>query len=342
MGAELMTKSALDQLDRILYILPRAAAEGGVSITELAAELEVSPQRIVADVHEVLGRDVYHPASTGASVQACFSGDRLEVFTTGEFERPTRLSGPEALAVALSLRMRVAEDQAESLEVGNLRRIMSALEAQAGQGGSSSSSLSALSSTDQIHLEPIDPRDEIRDVIVEGHQRRHRCQLRYLSGRQQEPEVRTIHPYALAHGDGHWYVVGHCELRDEIRTFRFDHVIEAVLLGDSFEIPPDFDVGDFTRDGQVHDGSFGDEVEVIYSPGIARWVRERWMGEDRKDGAYAVRHRVSNTRWLTQHVLGYGGEAVVEKSGPYRASVSEAALRIAEGGVGTNSSSFTP
>jgi proteasome accessory factor C len=325
-----MNRGALDQLDRILYILPRAAGEGGASITELAKELEVTPERITADIHEVLARAYYHPASAGSAIRASFAGDRLEVFTTGEFQRPTRLSGREALAVALALRMRVADGAAQALEVTHLRRLTTALEAQVGEDSPAPSSI------DQIHLESIDPRDQIRDVIMDAHHQRRRCRIRYLSGARSEPTERTAHPYALAHGDGSWYVVGHCELRDEIRTFRFDQVIEAGLLEDQFEIPPDFDVGDFTEDGQVHDGSFSDDVEVVYSPGIARWVRERWVGEGLPEGAYVVRHQISNARWLTQHIMGYGGEAEVVDPRRYRDVVADVARRVADGDGGAD------
>ena len=36
---------------------------------------------------------------------------------------------------------------------------------------------------------------------------------------------RDVNPYALVHRTGWWYAVGHCHLRDAMRTFRVDRVV---------------------------------------------------------------------------------------------------------------------
>lgn len=46
---------------------------------------------------------------------------------------------------------------------------------------------------------------------------------------------RTIAPYGVAYRVGRWYVVGFCHLRNDIRTFRLDRVLEVETLEVTFE-----------------------------------------------------------------------------------------------------------
>ena len=58
-------------------------------------------------------------------------------------------------------------------------------------------------------------------------------------------QKRTIHPYALASRDGHWYFAGLDVDKNAIRTFRLDRVQGEIALGkkmDAFAIPTGFDL----------------------------------------------------------------------------------------------------
>ena len=58
-------------------------------------------------------------------------------------------------------------------------------------------------------------------------------------------QKRTIHPYALASRDGHWYFAGLDVDKSAIRTFRLDRVQGEIALGkkmDVFVIPTGFDL----------------------------------------------------------------------------------------------------
>lgn len=58
-------------------------------------------------------------------------------------------------------------------------------------------------------------------------------------------QKRTIHPYALASRDGHWYFAGLDVDKNAIRTFRLDRVQGEIALGkkmDVFAIPTGFDL----------------------------------------------------------------------------------------------------
>ncbi|WP_377705047.1 helix-turn-helix transcriptional regulator [Pseudoduganella sp. UC29_71] len=71
-------------------------------------------------------------------------------------------------------------------------------------------------------------------------QARQRVQLRYKPPGAAETE-RGFDPYGLAFYDGCWYAVGHCHLRQDMRTFRLDRIVSAAPLPHGFARPDGFD-----------------------------------------------------------------------------------------------------
>ena len=60
--------TAAHQLERILYILPAAAQEGGAALDELASRLGVTPDTVSTDLTDVTARAYYHPADSGSEL----------------------------------------------------------------------------------------------------------------------------------------------------------------------------------------------------------------------------------------------------------------------------------
>lgn len=297
MAAEL----ASQQLERILYLVPRASDPAGASIAELAAELEVSPERILRDIEEVTARDYYHPAGWVTDLEISVEEDAVTVWTTGEFRRPVRLSPREALALALGLRL-----LADGTEGARREELLTL----AGRLDAGLASVPAEPMTASFALDGGDPHGNgLLALVRNGAVERCRCRLAYLKPGESEPERRLVAPYALVFSRGHWYVIGHSEEVDAVRVFRLDRVLEAEPTAETFEIPNDFDPADYVEEGAVFRA--GEEVEatVRYSRRIARWIIEREEVEEQPDGSVIVRHRVADPRWIVRHVLSYGPEA---------------------------------
>ena len=77
-------------------------------------------------------------------------------------------------------------------------------------------------------------------------QQEKRVWMRYQSGQAAETE-RAVDPYGLIFHAGLWYTVGYCHLRQDLRMFRLDRVLQAKLLEDAFTRPPNFDSLDYLR-----------------------------------------------------------------------------------------------
>jgi predicted DNA-binding transcriptional regulator YafY len=68
-----------------------------------------------------------------------------------------------------------------------------------------------------------------------------RVWMRYRSGTDAET-TREVDPYGVVAWGRSWYVVGHCHLRKDLRTFRLDRVLELAPREAMFDPPLDFDL----------------------------------------------------------------------------------------------------
>lgn len=77
-------------------------------------------------------------------------------------------------------------------------------------------------------------------TLTAAAQARQRVRMRYRSAQAADSE-RDFDAYGLAYRGSHWYVVGHCHLRNGVRSFRIDRIVDARPLPASFGRPEGFD-----------------------------------------------------------------------------------------------------
>lgn len=180
-------------------------------------------------------------------------------------------------------------------------------------------------------LHRIDPNrltphlEKLRQAL---HDRR-RVRLNYRGQGQPEALQRDLEPYALVHRWGWWYVVGWCQLRQALRTFRVDRIIDLALLDERFEVPANFDAQAYLAtepQPQVM-------VRLRFVPegaGMALDNRPYWDSlEEEADGSVIVTFSVPDLDWATSIVLSYGGWTVALEPPELRDRVRERAGSIA-------------
>ena len=114
-----------------------------------------------------------------------------------------------------------------------------------------------------------------------------------------------------------------------MRIFRFDRTLDARLEDEDFDVPDDFDLGEYLDGDAAYDARAGEvEALVRYDEEIARWIREDWDVEREEDGDVFVRHSVADPEWLVRHVLQYGGAAEVISPPELRERVAESLDRL--------------
>lgn len=104
-----------------------------------------------------------------------------------------------------------------------------------------------------------------------------RLSFQYESRGHRKSE-RELEPYGVAHLDGRWYVVGHCLLRDALRTFRLDRMISPCVLPKKFRRPRAFDVKDYLLNVMPFVES-AYEVDVWLD--LPLWKAKNWFGAHR-------------------------------------------------------------
>ncbi len=162
-------------------------------------------------------------------------------------------------------------------------------------------------------------RDQRRVVMV------HRKQTEQTGLRRQ------VEPYALVHRGGWWYLVGHCRLRNAIRSFRLDRIVDLTLLDQTFQVPPDFDIREHLA------AAFESEAKVSmrlrFAPAsaqVARDIGDTWEKlEDQADGSVVVTLSMPDMMWAASMALGFGPIVTVLEPIELRRTVREWADAIA-------------
>jgi proteasome accessory factor C len=321
--------TARSQFERILYLLPLAAREGGASLEEASRALGVPVARIVRDLEEVLARVYYHPTGGADDLQLAIEHDRIRLWTTGEFKRPIRLTPRESLALALGLRVLAAEKpgrrRAALIELAE--QLDHQLTTAPAEAFLAHYALEGEALPDGAHL---CDGEAIRGVILDASRANRRCRINYLKPEAREPASRTVDPYAIVYANGFWYVIGAADEGETIRVFRLDRILAVAELEHSFAVPDDFDATEYMTGGRVFRGNGGTAVVVRYSASIGRWILERGDGIEQADGSVVVEHRASDPRWAVRHVLQYGAEAEILEPPALRGLTARTALSVAE------------
>jgi predicted DNA-binding transcriptional regulator YafY len=163
--------------------------------------------------------------------------------------------------------------------------------------------------------------DKLRRAIREQRQ----VSMVYRGRSQPEPQSRALDPYVLIHRWGWWYVVGHCHLRDAVRSFRVDRIAEIALIDKTFRTPDDFDIHEYLA------GEFQDQPQVQarlrFAPEVARIAlesRSMWETcEEQPDGAVVVTLSVPDLPWAASTALSFGPTVEVLEPEELRQIVSE-------------------
>ena len=314
--------TAGEQLERILYLLPLASREGGVSLTEAAQRLGVSVGTLQRDLEAVTSRAFYHPAGGADEIQILLEANKLKVYSHRKFDRPARLSGREMLSLAVGLRAAAGEAAPDmSTEIRDLaHRIEIELAVSSAHG-----------EEDRFEIDEGDQEGVALRTLLKDAARSHiRCRILYLKPGDPEPEEREVDPYSIVYGSGKWYVIGYCHLREAIRAFRVDRLLRASVLEFDYTVPEDFDPVAYVSGGRVFKSDSEEDVLVHYSPRVAPWVREHGPIEELEGGSVSVRFTTADPGWVVRHVLSYGPGAEVVEPLAVREMVVEAASTFLE------------
>jgi predicted DNA-binding transcriptional regulator YafY len=160
-------------------------------------------------------------------------------------------------------------------------------------------------------------------------QLQHTVTLRYLSGENEETE-RGLDPYGLTHYGGRWYAVGHCHLRNDLRSFRLDRMQDVKLTDLPFERPSNFDALDYlVKKIATIPRQFNFEILLKTEPGSAQSEITDMLGvlEQREDGLL-LRGSTDNLDWLARQLARFPFDFVIHEPEGLREALRKRAMEL--------------
>lgn len=210
---------------RLLTILDLLQSYGAMTGKELSRRLEVDPRTVRRYV--TMLQDMGIPIAAERGRDGAY-------FLRPDYKLPPLMfSAEEALVVALSLR--VAKQMhlhgTGPLIEGVSAKIERVLPSEIRQH------VQTLLDTLALDLHGVPTVETSSHVVLTMTHASYRHQSVRFKHRKADGVIteRTLDPYGVALRVGRWYVVGFCHLRQEIRTFRLDRLLEVAFVPETFE-----------------------------------------------------------------------------------------------------------
>ena len=141
-------------------------------------------------------------------------------------------------------------------------------------------------------------------------------------------------PYQVWFYDWSFYLIGHCNLAEEIRIFALDRIKMLHPTEEPFDIPDDFDFeAVMQRSFGVYQGT-SVKVKVRFDKEIAGYIREKvWHASqkisEQEDGSVVFEAEVSGTEEVKFWLMSWGAKALVLEPASLREEIrSECALTL--------------
>ncbi|GAB6164101.1 transcriptional regulator [Thermostilla marina] len=304
---------------RLLRIL--GARRLGVSVKELAEELEVSEKTIrrdldiirevgfpVAEETEAHGRKRFKIASAqGVEISlnyeealSLFVGRRLlETLAGTPFAEPARAAFQKIRSILSENAIRYVDNLADKF------------------------------CETSVGLSDYRGKYEIVDALLLAIDEKKTVHITYQSLHATEPVTYDIRPYGLVRHRGSLYLVGHSNEHRDIRHWKVDRIYDIEVTRIPFTIPDSFNLKEhLEKQFGIYSGSDVEDVCVRFSPTVARYVMEKkWHPSQKltqqKSGHVIAEFRLSGLPEFKSWILSFGRHAEVLRPASLREELIE-------------------
>ena len=253
-----------ERINRILFILSYVSKNQGVSIEKLAEQVGMRPKQLMKELDFMLliGKPPFRPDDY---VDIYVEDEQVYVEFDQMLNRPLRLTRPEAMALLMSLKLLDPE-----VDPKTVRSLTDTIEK-----AISNSIDPEARPEDRIVLEqPSRPVSRYFSLLRQGIDQNRKAEIDYYSLTRDTTSQRVIHPYFLTKKLGHWYLTGYCELREGLRTFKFDRILSVELFREKFSPPEEVETNRYKLNFLKSMGSR--RIEIYFDSKVAPWIKERW------------------------------------------------------------------
>jgi proteasome accessory factor C len=285
--------SALDDVGRMLALVPWLLERPGASLAEAGEAFGVAPERIRKDLVDHLDYCGLPGLGGGDLFEVSVVEDRIVVSMADELRRPMRPTPAEALRLVLTV------DAVAEVLGDELPALSSAI----------AKVRDALGVPERVAdvLEPSTTSAvlEVRRALRAGR----RVRLRYQGRGDAAPRLRVVDPWRVQIVGGAWYLQGHDRDAGDLRTFRLDRVADVEVTDEPATVPVPADLPPPRYQAGPDDVPVRLEVSSA-----ARWLGDALDVErvEELGGGHARLHLTTDApRHVARLVLMAGGEATV-------------------------------
>ncbi|WP_129630129.1 helix-turn-helix transcriptional regulator [Candidatus Oscillochloris fontis] len=303
----------LRRIEHRLYNTP-----AGMRVIDLAAECGVDRRTIYRDLAALdeMGLPVWE-------LHGRFGIDRASYLST------VRLNLNEAIALYFAARLLTHHSDEHN------PHIVAALDKLAAGLPDQTISSAIAQAANVVRARPM-RSDYIRilETLTRAWADRRIVQLRYRALNRETTE-REVAPYFIevSRSTPAAYVIGYDRLRGAIRTFKIERIERAMLLDESYSIPPDFDPSTFLSNAWGVMDEVETHIHLRFNAQTAPRIHESvWHHsqeiEDRADGGCDLRMTIGGIREVLPWVLGWGADVEVLAPDELRREVATQAQRM--------------
>lgn len=147
--------------------------------------------------------------------------------------------------------------------------------------------------------------------------KRQRLHIVYAARGSNTRTERAISPQRLVHYRENWYVDAWCHLREDLRSFAVDAIVDSTPLDKKIKSIPDRELDEVLAAGYgIFSGRKVSWARLRFSAESARWVSaEQWHPQQKRhfepDGRYVLELPYSDHRELAMDILRHGAEVEV-------------------------------
>lgn len=247
--------------------------------------------------------------------------------------RPVQLNADEVLALAAALdfakRNRILAGKAAMTAMEKLMAVLPSSQQEI------VNDLDETLVVDPVPAHSVECAPGVEKNLTAAIQGSHPVRITYQALAAAEPTDRVVRPYGMAYRGTALYLIGYCELRRQIRTFRANRIFKVAVLPATFERPEDFDLDEYLKSiWGIEDGPLMN-VRLRFTKPVARLARETiWhptqQCADEPDGSVILQMETRGRNELARWLAGFGG--TVEVLAP--AELRETVLELGRGIVG--------
>lgn len=208
-----------DRYNTLMSIVALLQREGEMHISELAQHFDL-PEKTLRSMLSTLNTTSYMPRNSEEQLPFFIDVERIDEedgvvslqFDSGPVGVP-KITTAQAVSLLTGLNfLRNLPDFETNSDIDALVRLLSFNQEETPDIAIEQQSIDADLSV-------------LQQAILEDR----RISCRYVNSRGEE-SIREIDPLLLIADEGHWYLRGYCLKNLEVRTFRLDHMVDALLL----------------------------------------------------------------------------------------------------------------